>query len=67
MSNSTVTLPDRARSIALQEKGKKLIPGLSQLLSKRPDQFAPGVWPGYFSKASGVEVWDVDGNKYVDM
>lgn len=40
---------------------------MSQLLSKRPDMFAPGVWPGYFSKAKGAEVWDLDGNRYIDM
>ncbi|MFQ6007574.1 MAG: aminotransferase class III-fold pyridoxal phosphate-dependent enzyme [Candidatus Zixiibacteriota bacterium] len=40
---------------------------MTQLLSKRPDQFAPGVWPGYFSRAKGVEVWDLDGNRYIDM
>ena len=55
------------KSIALQEHAKERIPGLSQLLSKRPDMFSFGVWPGYFSKAKGVEVWDLDGNRYVDM
>jgi glutamate-1-semialdehyde 2,1-aminomutase len=40
---------------------------MTQLLSKRPDQFSMGVWPGYYSKAKGVEVWDLDGNKYIDM
>lgn len=40
---------------------------MTQLLSKRPDRFSSGVWPGYFSKAQGVEVWDLDGNNYVDM
>ena len=40
---------------------------MTGLLSKRPDQFAPGVWPGYFSRAKGVEVWDLDGNRYIDM
>ncbi len=55
------------KSIALQERAKKRIPGLSQLLSKRPDQFSYGVWPGYFSRAKGVEVWDLDENHYIDM
>ncbi len=55
------------KSLALQEHAKNRIPGLSQLLSKRPDQFSYGVWPGYFSKAKGVEVWDLDGNRYIDM
>ncbi len=55
------------KSLALQQKAKKLIPGGTQLLSKRPDMFAPGVWPGYYSKAMGAYVWDLDGNKYLDM
>ena len=46
---------------------KDPIPGLSQLLSKRPDHIFYGVWPGYFSQAKGVEVWDLDGNRYIDM
>ncbi len=55
------------KSFKLQQKAKQLIPGLCQLLSKRPDQFSWGVWPGYFSKAKGVYVWDLDDNKYTDM
>jgi len=55
------------KSFALQEHAKIRIPGMTQLLSKRPDRFSYGVWPGYFSKAKGVEVWDLDGNKYIDM
>lgn len=56
-----------SKSLSLQERAKKCIPGMTQLLSKRPDQFSLGVWPGYFSKAKGVEVWDLDGNRYIDM
>ena len=55
------------RSLNMQQRAKELIPGMTQLLSKRPDMFSLGIWPGYFSKAKGVEVWDLDGNKYVDM
>ena len=58
---------DIRKSIKMQERAKKRIPGMTQLLSKRPDMFAPGVWPGYYSKAKGVEVWDLDGNRYIDM
>jgi len=58
---------DITKSIELQKKAKKRIPGISQLLSKRPDQFSWGVWPGYFSHASGDEIWDLDGNHYIDM
>ncbi len=55
------------KSLEMQERAKKIIPGMTQLLSKRPDMFSLGVWPGYYSKAKGVEVWDLDGNRYVDM
>jgi len=56
-----------SKSFALQERAKQRIPGLSQLLSKRPDRYSYGVWPGYYSRAEGVRVWDLDGNEYVDM
>ena len=46
---------------------KKLIPGGTQLLSKRPEQFAPNQWPNYATKAQGCKVWDVEGNCYTDM
>lgn len=55
------------KSLKMQQRAKKLIPGMSQLLSKRPDMFSEGVWPGYFKKAQGVYVWDLDDNCYIDM
>lgn len=63
----TISGPSLVRSLAMQERARKLIPGMTQLLSKRPDQFSQGVWPGYFDRAAGAEVWDLDGNRYVDM
>ena len=51
----------------LYKKAKKLIPGGTMLLSKRPEMFLPENWPAYFSKAKGCEVWDLDGNHYYDM
>ncbi len=54
-------------SLSMQQKAKQFIPGMTQLLSKRPDMFSLGVWPGYYKKAKGVEVWDLDGNSYIDM
>lgn len=53
--------------IELWNKAKKIIPGGSQLLSKRSEQFLPNQWPSYYKKAKGVEVWDMGGNKFVDM
>lgn len=55
------------KGLELWDKAKRIIPGGTQLLSKRPDQFLPGQWPSYYQKAKGVEVWDLDGNKFVDM
>lgn len=51
----------------LYKKAKKIIPGGTQLFSKRPEMFLPGLWPAYYRKAKGCEVWDLDGNKYTDM
>lgn len=55
------------KSLAMQKKAADLIPGMTQLLSKRPDMFSYGAWPGYYSKAEGCQVWDLDGNRYIDM
>ena len=52
---------------ALYTHAKRRIPGGVQLLSKRPEMFAPGQWPAYFSEARGCEVWDLDGRHYFDM
>jgi len=60
-------LSKRNSGIDLWNKAKKMIPGGSQLLSKRAEQFLPDLWPSYYKKAKGVEIWDLDGNKFVDM
>jgi len=51
----------------LYSKGKSLIPGGSMLLSKKPERFLQRGWPAYFSKTEGCFVWDLQGNKYLDM
>ena len=55
------------KSLEMQQRAMKRIPGMTQLLSKRPDMFSRGVWPGYYSRAKGARVWDLDGNEYLDM
>jgi glutamate-1-semialdehyde 2,1-aminomutase len=52
---------------SLYAKAKRLIPGGTQLLSKRPEMFLPDQWPSYYSRAEGARVWDLDGRPYVDM
>lgn len=51
----------------LYKHAKKVIPGGTQLLSKRPEQFLPELWPAYYSKAKGCKIWDMDGNEYTDV
>jgi glutamate-1-semialdehyde 2,1-aminomutase len=51
----------------LWKRAKQIIPGGNMLLSKRAEMFLPDQWPAYFSKAKGCNVWDLDGNKYIDM
>ena len=59
-----------SRNETIQEvyhRAKQRIPGGTQLLSKRPEMFAPEQWPSYYRKAKGAEVWDLDGRRYYDM
>lgn len=51
----------------LYNEAKKLIPGGTQLLSKRPEMFLPDFWPAYYDKAEGITITDLDGKKYKDM
>ena len=56
-----------AEGPSLYKLAKNLIPGGTQLLSKRPEMFAPEVWPSYYSKAKGCKIWDLDGREFIDM
>lgn len=51
----------------LYKKAKKIIPGGNQLLSKRPEMFLPNLWPSYYKKSKGIEVWDLNGKKFKDF
>lgn len=51
----------------LYVKAKKIIPGGTMLLSKRPEMFLPDHWPSYFSKSKGCRIWDLDGRELIDM
>ncbi len=51
----------------LYREAKTLIPGGTQLVSKRPEQYAPDKWPAYYSEARGCEVFDLDGRRYLDF
>lgn len=49
------------------ERAKQILPGGTQLLSKRPEMYAPNRWPAYFKEASGCQVTDLDGRQYTDL
>ena len=57
---------DVTRSLELYEQAGELIPGWTQLISRRADQFAHGVSPIYAQRAKGSRFVDVDENEYID-
>ena len=59
------TLYGKGQELYIQ--AKKIIPGGTQLLSKRPEMFLPNLWPSYYQKASGIEVTTLDGLKMKDF
>ncbi|MEX2025846.1 MAG: aminotransferase class III-fold pyridoxal phosphate-dependent enzyme, partial [Pirellulaceae bacterium] len=54
------------RSMELWRRALELIPGGTQLVSRRPQRYASGVSPIYWSRAKGARLWDVDGHEYID-
>jgi len=51
----------------LWKRALNIIPDGNMLVSKRPDFFLPNLWPTYFSKAKGIEIWDLENKKYFDF
>jgi len=54
------------KSMQLYERARLLIPGATQLVSRRPTRLAFGVSPVYAARAKGSRFWDVDGHEYID-
>ncbi len=62
-------MPDQqrvARSLELYRRAETLIPGRTQLISRRSSQFAHGNSPIYAGRANGARFIDVDENEYID-
>ena len=62
-------MADKSRitnSIKYYDQATDLIPGKTQLISRRASQFAAGVSPVYAESAKGSKFIDVDGNEYID-
>jgi len=56
-----------ANSLSHLDRAQLTIPLGSQTFSKSRTQYPVGVSPLYLERGSGAEVWDVDGNKYIDL
>lgn len=52
-------------SSRLRELAHRLIPGGAHTYSKGDDQF-PQMAPGFIDRGKGSQVWDVDGNEFLD-
>jgi glutamate-1-semialdehyde 2,1-aminomutase len=51
----------------LWKRALRVIPGGNDFFTKRPSLFLNEGWPTYYQKARGCHIWDLDGNKYLDM
>lgn len=60
------TVPNVARSVETYKRAGELIPGWTQLISRRASQFAHGVSPIYAKSAKGSRFIDLDGTEYID-
>ncbi len=55
------------KSEKLYERAQQIMPGGTQLFSRRADRFVPGWTPMFIARAEGAKLWDIDGNEYVDF
>ena len=51
----------------LYRYAKTIIPGGTTLFSKRSELHLPNEWPAYFLKSKKINLWDIKGDKYLDM
>ena len=59
--------PRYSKSTKFLHRAEKSIPLGSQTFSKSRIQYPVGVSPLFINKAHGTYVWDIDGNKYIDL
>jgi glutamate-1-semialdehyde aminotransferase len=55
------------KTYELYREALEIIPGGAQLISRRPELYAPGLTPPYVSRGKGSRFWDLDGNEYIDF
>jgi glutamate-1-semialdehyde 2,1-aminomutase len=64
--NYTLESLNQSESQRAYRRAKTIIPGGTQLLSKRPEMQLPELWPPYYQKAKGCNLWDLDGRCFLD-
>lgn len=67
LEKPVLTKQDPGIGKKLWRDARKVISGGTALLSKRAEMFDSTSWPAYYTKCSGSEVWDLEGNRYVDF
>lgn len=55
------------KSLEQLMRAEKSIPLGSQTFSKSKTQYPVGISPLYAERAKGADIWDVDGNRYIDL
>ena len=55
------------KGVKLWQETKKIIPGGSMLYSKKAENFLPGLWPSYYTKAKGCYLWTLENKKLIDL
>jgi glutamate-1-semialdehyde 2,1-aminomutase len=65
MSATAAAVHNFSNSRALQPKAHHLIPGGAHTYAKGDDQF-PVQAPGFIARGKGCQVWDVDGNEFIE-
>ncbi|MDC0417219.1 aminotransferase class III-fold pyridoxal phosphate-dependent enzyme [Candidatus Pelagibacter sp.] len=48
-------------------RAKKVIPSGNSLLSKNPNLYHSELWPTYYKKAKGCEIYSMDNKKFIDV
>jgi len=59
--------PELTRSREYLARAERVIPGYCSCYSRAPMSYVQGAAPAYLESASGCEVIDVDGNRYLDF
>ena len=57
----------KSKNQAYLNKAKENIMGENMLLSKNHKMILPNLWPSYFTKTKGINVWDLNNIKFLDM